>query len=397
MRAALRFGLAFVAAALPVSAAISPAIAQDANAVAAQQARLTNEQLDNLVAPIALYPDAILAQVLIAATYPEQVQEAARYVKANGTRGVDDQSWDVSVKSVAHYAPVLNMLAERDDWATAVGQAYAQQSGDVMDAVQRLRQMAKAQGNLVSTPQQRVVEEQGNIQIVPAQPTVIYVPTYDPYLVYYEPIFFGAAYRTAYWSFGIGFPIGGWLTYDCDWYGRTVFYDGWYGGGWRAVSRPFISINVIYTQPRYRHVDYNREVIYRPVRTTHVEPFRPVHRDAGFPDRRGGSAVPPGVQRQAFGGGVDRGARNDPRNDPRTDPRNDPRYDPRRQTFIGRIAERARSIPPMISQRRAAPQTHDGPQARSAPQPSRENRGGNSGGGKGSNSSKDSKGSSSRH
>src|SRR5688572_11726510 len=154
------------------------------------QVAYSAEQLDNLVAPIALYPDPILAQALIAATFPDQIQLAARHVRAHGTRNIDEQPWDVSVKSIAHYPPVLNLLADREDWTTALGQAYAEQSGEVMDAVQRLRAMARAQGNLESTSQQTVIVEPRVIRIVPASPRYIYVPTYDPYYVYYQPVYF---------------------------------------------------------------------------------------------------------------------------------------------------------------------------------------------------------------
>ncbi|MBL0172074.1 MAG: DUF3300 domain-containing protein [Gemmatimonadaceae bacterium] len=118
--------------------------------------RYSANQLDNLVGPIALYPDALLAQVLVAATFPDQVEAAARYVRANGTSGIDEQPWDVSVRSVAHYASALNMMDEKSDWTATLGRAYANQSSDVMAAVQRMRAMAAEQGNLLSTPQQVV-------------------------------------------------------------------------------------------------------------------------------------------------------------------------------------------------------------------------------------------------
>ncbi|HEX9562777.1 MAG TPA: DUF3300 domain-containing protein [Gemmatimonadaceae bacterium] len=213
----------------------------------------SSEELDNLVAPIALYPDALLAQILIAATYPEQVVIAARHVRERGTRGVDDEPWDLSVKAVAHYPPVLNMLSEDDDWSAALGQAYAGQSADVMDAVQRLREMAREQGNLVSTDEQTVIVENRRIVIVPAQPQVIYVPTYDPSVVFFRPVIH-LGFRTGYWSFGIGFPIGDWLVYDFDWYGRRIYYDGWAGGGWRVLARPYIQLRPIYVHHRYRTI-----------------------------------------------------------------------------------------------------------------------------------------------
>ena len=214
------------------------------------------EELDNLVAPVALYPDALLAQILVAATFPDQIALASRYVRDRGTRNIEDQGWDISVKAVAYYPPVLNMLARDEDWTVALGQAYASQSGDVMDAVQRLREMAREQGNLVSTREHTVTEDRGRIIIVPANPQVIYVPTYDPAIVYVRPIFsFG--FHTGYFSFGLGFPIGSWLVYDCDWWGRRVYYDGWYGDGWRYYARSHFDWYPVYHRPRYSVVNIN--------------------------------------------------------------------------------------------------------------------------------------------
>ena len=127
--------------------------------------RFADNQLDNLVGPIALYPDALLAQVLVAATFPDQVEDAARWVREHGTSGIDEQSWDVSVKSVAHYPSALNMMADKGDWTATLGRAYAYQSSDVMAAVQRMRRLADTQGNLVSTAQQQVVRESNQYEI----------------------------------------------------------------------------------------------------------------------------------------------------------------------------------------------------------------------------------------
>lgn len=246
------------------------------------------EELDNLVAPVALYPDALLAQILVAATFPEQIAIAAQYVRERGTRGVDDQGWDISVRSVAHYPPVLNMLANQEDWATALGQAYASQSGDVMDAIQRLREMAREQGNLVSTREHIVQYDRDRIIIVPANPQVIYVPTYDPYVVYYRPIFaFG--FHTGYFSFGIGFPIGSWLVYDVDWWGRRVYYDGWYGydgwydDGWRYHARRYFTMYPVYVRPRYSVVNININIFSRRVNYINLDRrYRYVRRDVSF-------------------------------------------------------------------------------------------------------------------
>ena len=209
--------------------------------------RYSAEELDNLVAPVALYPDALLAQVLVAATFPDDVERASRYVGDRGSNGIDEQDWDVSVKSIAHYPPVLNMLATQDDWAVALGQAYAAQPDDMMDAVQRLRAMAQEQGNLVTTPEQTVTVRRQHIVIEPANPEVIYVPSYEPYYVYSYP-----AYRYGFFSFGTGFPIGPWLGYDVDWFSHRVYYHGWYAGGWRRYSPGWGVIPVyVHHGPRY--------------------------------------------------------------------------------------------------------------------------------------------------
>ena len=256
--------------------------------------RFADNQLDNLVGPIALYPDALLAQVLVAATFPDQVEDAARWVREHGTAGIDEQSWDVSVKSVAHYQSALNMMADKGDWTATLGRAYAYQSSDVMAAVQRMRRLADTQGNLVSTSQQQVVRESNSYVIVPTQPRVIYVPVYDPILVYTRPIF-NVGFSSRYWSFGVGFPIGGWLNYDLDWGRRAVYYNGWddvyvrYGGGWRARSRPFIQVTNIYVSPRYRDVYVNRNVVYRTVNYRNVDRYAGYHRDVYFASRRDGN------------------------------------------------------------------------------------------------------------
>jgi hypothetical protein len=233
----------------------------------AHQVAYSREELDNLVAPVALYPDALLAQILVAATFPDQVAQAQQYVRERGTRNIDDQGWDISVKAVAYYPPILNMLATQDDWSVALGQAYAAQSGEIMDAVQRMREMAREQGNLVSTREHTVSEDRGRIVIVPANPQVIYVPTYDPAIVYVRPIWsFG--FHTGYFSFGVGFPIGSWLVYEPDWwghYGRRVYYHGWYGDGWRYYARRHFAVIPIYHRPRYSIVNINVNIFGRRV------------------------------------------------------------------------------------------------------------------------------------
>ena len=123
-------------------------------------------ELDELLAPIALYPDPLIAQILPAATFFDQVDAATRYVKQFGNVAlIDDQPWDVSVKAVAHYPDVLFMMDQKYDWTVSLGEAYINQPQDVMDAIQRLRAEAEAEGNLVSNSQQQVINEGGIISI----------------------------------------------------------------------------------------------------------------------------------------------------------------------------------------------------------------------------------------
>lgn len=196
----------------------------------------TPEQLDELLAPIALYPDVLVALILPAAAVPSDVTLAARYLSANGDPAqVDSQPWDPSVRALAHYPEVIKWMDDNLSWTQAVGDAYLEQPSDVMKSIQQLRAQARAAGTLVDTPQQKVVMEDGVITIVPAQPDAIYVPQYDPDLVYEVPV----DYTGPFLTFGIGYPVGLWLNYECDWddYGIWigVWRPGWgYTRDWRA-------------------------------------------------------------------------------------------------------------------------------------------------------------------
>ena len=277
-----------------------------------QRVAYSPEELDNLVAPVALYPDALLAQILVAATFPDQIAVASEYVRDRGTRNIEDQGWDISVKAVAYYPPVLNMMARDEDWTVALGQAYAAQSADVMDAVQRLREMAREQGNLVTTREHQVLEDRGRIIIVPANPQVIYVPTYDPAIVYVRPIF-GFGFHTGYFSFGIGFPIGSWLVYDLDWwglYGHRVYYHGWYGDGWRYHARRYFSVYPVYHRPRYSVVNININIFSRRVNYINLDRrHRYVRRTVAFErhgrDGRYADGWRDGDRRGSYDGGRD--------------------------------------------------------------------------------------------
>ena len=249
------------------------------------------EQLDNLLSPIALYPDPLLAQLFVAATFPDQVEEAARYVRANGPNGVDDQNWDVSVRAIAHYPTVVEMMADKIDWTTSVGQAYVNESTDVASSVQHLRHMARDSGNLASSPQQEVIDHDNYIAISPYQPEYIYVPVYDPAIIYYQRPYWGPAI-----TFGVGFPIGAWLNLDFRWgYGGGwggVYYTGWRPGGWGGGcwncgwigrSRGRINFNnSVYINNRYNNIAVNRNVINRTVNVNNINRYNSVHKSVNY-------------------------------------------------------------------------------------------------------------------
>ncbi|MFZ1100046.1 MAG: DUF3300 domain-containing protein, partial [Steroidobacteraceae bacterium] len=206
--------------------------------------RLAPAQLDQLTAPIALYPDPLLGLILASSTYPLEVVEAARWLDdpahaalkgdALGA-ALQQQSWDPSVKSLMSFPDVLRMMNSNLEWTEQLGDAFLAQQADVMDSVQRLRQRAAAQGSLRSTPQQIVSTEENAITIEPASPDVVYVPYYVPAAVYgpwpwpdYAPYYFplppDVSYDDAFIGFGIGIgifePLWGW--YGCNWPGHGV-------------------------------------------------------------------------------------------------------------------------------------------------------------------------------
>ena len=196
------------------------------------------EEIEQLVAPIALYPDPLLAQILMASTYPLEVVEAARWVKSNPNvkdKALEDamaqQKWDPSVKSLTAFPQVLTMMNDKLDMTQKLGDAFLAQQKDVLDAVQSLRSKAQAAGNLASSKEQTVstAQEAGTtvIKIEPAQPQTVYVPTYNPTAVYgawpypaYPPYSYyppGYVAGTALLSFSAGLIVGNALWGDCDW------------------------------------------------------------------------------------------------------------------------------------------------------------------------------------
>jgi len=212
-----------------------------------QYIQQTPEQLEQLVAPIALYPDSLVAQILAASTFPEHVVEADQWVQAHPdlkghalAQAVDQQPWDPSVKALTAFASVLGSMDKNLSWTSSLGDAYYNQEQDLMDAVQVMRQRAQEAGKLKNTEQQTVTSQDSTIIIEPASPDVVYVPEYDPWLVYgdrieawpgwyeYPGIWYGGLYPSYAVGFGIGFYGGygwGWHHWGSDWHHRSITYD----------------------------------------------------------------------------------------------------------------------------------------------------------------------------
>jgi hypothetical protein len=185
----------------------------------AAAARFDASQLDQLLGPIALYPDALIALILPASTASSDVVLAARYLRDGGdVDQVENQPWDESVQALARYPDIVKWMDENLAWTQQLGEAFAAQPAEIMNAVQRLRARAQAAGTLVTTPQQNVVVEQNTISILPAQPDVIYIPYYDPEVVYVSR----PAYYTTRVHFGPSYRTGFWLSYNLDWGARRV-------------------------------------------------------------------------------------------------------------------------------------------------------------------------------
>ena len=182
---------------------------------APEQQLLSSGELDQMLQPIALYPDPLIAQILPAAALPSELVLADRYVSGGGDPNlIDQQPWDASVQALARYPAVLKWMDDNLAWTTALGKAFLSQQQDVMDGIQRLRAQAQSLGNLQNTPQQNIVTDNGEIEILPADPQIIYVPVYQPGVVYYQR---GWSYGSPLISFGVGFPVGAWLNLDFEW------------------------------------------------------------------------------------------------------------------------------------------------------------------------------------
>lgn len=180
----------------------------------------TDAQLQQLMGPIALYPDPLIAIILPAATQPAQIVMADRYVSGGGDPNqIDQQPWDPNVQALAHYPEVLKWMDDNLNWTTQLGEAFENQQDAVMNAIQELRTQAYNLGNLQSTPQQQVINDNGFIEIIPGNPQDVYVPDYQPNQVYYYP-----ADGTPFITFSVGFAIGPWLCGDFDWRAHHLIY-----------------------------------------------------------------------------------------------------------------------------------------------------------------------------
>lgn len=233
-------------------------------------AEYSSGELDELLAPIALYPDPLMAQLLPAATFSDQLSEARSVVITDGdTYSIDQQGWDVSVKSIAHYPSVLRMMTDKPDWTTAVGQGYIDQPEDVMRSIQRLRARAYSYGYLRTNSRWRVYHDGGYYRIVPVQSQYLYVPVYDPDVVYVRR--YGSSISPGI-TFGLGLLIGSWLNRDLDWHHHRIFYHGWRGDGWIGQSRRHVSLHDdYYVNNRFMGAPIN---LNRGVRTRDIEGFR---------------------------------------------------------------------------------------------------------------------------
>ena len=275
-------------------------LAQNGYAQAPAQALQQNpQQLQQLVAPIALYPDGLVAQILAAASYPEQVVEAESWLEKHKNltgeklgKEVNKQHWDNSVKALTQFPAVLANMNQNLAWTSELGDAYVNQQQAVTQAIQTMRQKAKQAGNLKTTPQENVTTQGQTIVIQPAAPDVVYVPQYDPWLVYGYPL---AAFPGWYpypglflgglgIGFGLGFGVG--LFGGFGWGWHNWGYD-WHGGG-----------RVVYNHNTY--ISHSRTIVnrnnFRSAGFNHSSDFRGDGRSSGF---HGGER---GMRSSAFSG-----------------------------------------------------------------------------------------------
>ena len=253
-------------------------------------APMSASELQSLVAPIALYPDSLVAQILSASTFPDQVAIADYWLEQNKSltgnalmQAVDKQSWDASVKALTQFPSVLDNLAKNLSWTSSLGEAFHNQQADVMTAVQTLRAQAKTAGNLKTTSQVTVVQQSPQVIVIqPTNPQVVYVPVYNPAVVYGYPYVVpaytytpGAVVAAGIIGFGAGIAVGammsggccgwGYSSWNCGWHGTAVVYHGgayygnsaWHGGYYNGGYHNSYGYNNNYNHNNYNHSNYN--------------------------------------------------------------------------------------------------------------------------------------------
>jgi hypothetical protein len=282
----------------------------------APSAQQSPQELQQLVAPIALYPDALVAQILAASTYPTEIVEADRWMQSHTNlksdelaTEVDKQPWDPSVKALAQFPSVLENMDKNLSWTSSLGDTYANQQQDVTDAVQVMRQQARKAGHLNSNEQEKVSTQGSTIVIEPSDPDVVYVPAYDPWLVYGDPIVAypgwypvpGIFFAGPEISFGFGFGIGffggfgwGWHHWGYDWHSRSVIYNH---NTYISHSRTIINRNN-FNHNNFNHGNFNRGDF------NHGDAFRGTRPGGGGSSFHGSSApqFQPGTRSGAFSG-----------------------------------------------------------------------------------------------
>jgi hypothetical protein len=270
------------------------------------------EELDQILAPIALYPDPLLAQILMAAGYPLEIVEAARWSQANpnlkgdaAVQAVGDKTWDTSVKSLVAFPDVLKQLNEHLDWTQKLGDAMISQQNDVADSIQRLRRKAAGAGNLQSTPQQAVTTEGSgdNIQYIiqPANPDVVYVPQYKPSWAYGSWPY--PAYPPVYYPFGGALASG--IMWGVGLAAAGAMFGGWNWGG--GYGQSYANVNVNKAVNIDRNFDRNR--IDGSGRWQHQVDHRKgvAYRDNATRQRFNQAQRPGAAQRDQFRGRLDGG------------------------------------------------------------------------------------------
>jgi len=328
---------------------------------------LNTEQLEQLVAPIALYPDTLVAQTLAAATYPAQVVDADHWRQAQGNAPQDDivaganaQDWDPSLKALTAFPQVLAEMDQNLRWTIALGNAYYNQPQDVLDVIQVMRQRAQAAGNLQSTPQESVSYDQGYIQLAPGNPQVVYLPAYNPWNSYGQPIepyrgfsltgalgsIFGSLSSSGAVQYGLGIAMSafsrtpwGWLGWGLDWLSHSLLFQNsnYYSHSTTVADRGFP-----HGGPRARFQSgFQREPLNARDAANSYRPNQPYERNSSFSQDR---YARPGGEYDSY-------------NRPRT---SEYRQEPQRFAENRRAQEGLRNYPdPRTSYGRPQPETYN--------------------------------------